>query len=273
MRATLVVLGVLCSLCINALQAQIPRTLTYQGVLTNADGTPVADGTVALTFRLFDVAEGGTGLWEEVRQVSVVKGIFNVVLGTVNPVALPFDKQYWLGLTVNGGSEMSPRFMLSSSPYSLNSHSTVTEPAAGQGFTVRDQQGNPTHVFDAGGGARHQGKSTFSMPDGTQGDTVIVIRSGNGPALLAVRSDSSQLKAGSRSPLAPLDSPDSYVIGGEAENGTGVFGSSVSGDGVAGYTASGHGVAGYSSGSGMGVLGGVCWGSGGLRYLDELHRC
>ena len=33
--------------------AQIPQTMSYQGVLTGTDGTPVADGMVSLTFRLY----------------------------------------------------------------------------------------------------------------------------------------------------------------------------------------------------------------------------
>jgi hypothetical protein len=100
-------------------QAQIPKTLSYQGVLTDADGAVVADANYDLTFKLYDTAIGGTALWTEGQSAAVVKGVFNVILGSVNPLPLPFNKQYWLGVTVGTGSELAPRIQLTSSAYSL----------------------------------------------------------------------------------------------------------------------------------------------------------
>ncbi len=42
--------------------AQIPKTLSYQGVLTNDSGEPLT-GDRALTFKLYDAASGGSELW------------------------------------------------------------------------------------------------------------------------------------------------------------------------------------------------------------------
>ena len=39
--------------------AQIPQTISYQGVLINAAGAVVDDGQYMMTFRLYDVNEGG----------------------------------------------------------------------------------------------------------------------------------------------------------------------------------------------------------------------
>ncbi|MGB9774901.1 MAG: hypothetical protein ACPL4I_12965, partial [Bacteroidota bacterium] len=103
--------------------AQVPKTISYQGVLTDASGTVVPDGNYNLTFKLYDVATGGTALWAEGQLVAVSKGIFNVVLGSVAPLNLPFDKPYWLGVTVGAGAELTPRIALTSSAYSLNSRS------------------------------------------------------------------------------------------------------------------------------------------------------
>ena len=89
--------------------AQIPQTMSYQGVLTDANGTPVADGPVNLTFKLYDAATDGTMLWEETQQVDVAKGLFNVILGTCYPLNLSFDKPYWLGSTVRTEAELEPR--------------------------------------------------------------------------------------------------------------------------------------------------------------------
>jgi len=100
--------------------AQIPSTISYQGVLKNADGTLVTDNTYSLTFKLYESETGGSEIWSEIQSVSVSTGIFNVILGSVTPFTVSFDKQYWLGISINSDPEASPRIKLSSVPYSLN---------------------------------------------------------------------------------------------------------------------------------------------------------
>lgn len=103
---------------------QVPQTISYQGVLTDTSGTVVPDGDYNLTFRLYDVASGGTALWTEGQLVAVQKGIFNVNLGATNPLTLPFNKQYYLGVTVGVGSEFLPRILLTGSAYSFRATNT-----------------------------------------------------------------------------------------------------------------------------------------------------
>lgn len=100
--------------------AQVPQTLHYQGVLTDAGGAAVADGSYSIIFSLYNVSSGGSALWEETNSVDVIKGIFNVTLGTIVPLNLPFDEQYWIAMAVQGEDELSPRVPLASSAYSLN---------------------------------------------------------------------------------------------------------------------------------------------------------
>jgi len=104
--------------------SQVPKTISYQGVLTDASGTVVPDGNYNLTFRLYDVATGGTALWAEGQLVAVRNGVFNVILGSVVPIDLPFDKPYWLGVTLGAGTELTPRIELTSSAYSFRSANT-----------------------------------------------------------------------------------------------------------------------------------------------------
>ena len=104
---------------------QIPQKMSYQGVLTDGNNNAVADGTYNLTFKLYDVVAGGTELWTETQSVDISNGLFNVILGAVNPLTLDFDKPYWLGITVGVGSELNPRIELASAPYSLNARSVV----------------------------------------------------------------------------------------------------------------------------------------------------
>lgn len=100
---------------------QIPQTVSYQGILQNADGTLVADGNYDISFKLYDASSGGTQLWSETHsQVAVNQGLYHLILGADNPLNLPFDKPYWLSMSVNGGEDLSPRISLTASPYSLN---------------------------------------------------------------------------------------------------------------------------------------------------------
>jgi hypothetical protein len=101
--------------------AQIPKKLSYQGILTDDSGNPLS-GDQTLTLKLYDVGSGGTALWEETQNVVVDFGVFNVILGEVTPLNLSFDKQYWLGITVAPNpTELSPRVQLTAAAYSLNS--------------------------------------------------------------------------------------------------------------------------------------------------------
>ncbi|HEX9654049.1 MAG TPA: tail fiber domain-containing protein, partial [bacterium] len=67
-----------------------------------------------------DVSSGGTPLWTETLPVDVVGGLFSVILGKSTPLNMAFDKSYWLGISVNSGSELTPRTELTSAPYSLH---------------------------------------------------------------------------------------------------------------------------------------------------------
>jgi hypothetical protein len=99
--------------------ADVPQTMSYQGVLRDAVGDPVADGDYSITFALYSAATGGAALWEETQSVSVEDGVFNAVLGSVTPLELSFSQPYWLGISVEGEAELSPRVELASAPYAL----------------------------------------------------------------------------------------------------------------------------------------------------------
>jgi hypothetical protein len=102
------------------ISADPPETMSYQGVLNDNAGVPVPDGTYSLEFRLYDVVTGGTALWSEVQSVLVEGGIFNVTLGSVVALTLPFDDSYWLAISVEGDPELAPRVALASAPYAFS---------------------------------------------------------------------------------------------------------------------------------------------------------
>jgi hypothetical protein len=96
----------------------VPSKMSYQGVLT--DNNIWANGGFRMTFGLYTTPNGGNPLWSETQNsVQVENGIFNVFLGSVNPIDLPFDVTYYLNVSVEG-TNLEPRIELASSGYSFN---------------------------------------------------------------------------------------------------------------------------------------------------------
>jgi hypothetical protein len=81
--------------------------------------------------RLYDQASAGNVVYSEQQTVNVVRGIFNVTIGSVTPIpaALGFDRPYFLSLSVDDGPEMIPRTAVTASPYAL--HSWIADSIAG----------------------------------------------------------------------------------------------------------------------------------------------
>ncbi|MCD6379962.1 hypothetical protein J7M07_05905, partial [bacterium] len=102
--------------------ADIPQIISYHGKLTGTTGIGEND-TLPMTFKIYDVETDGSPLWTETHDVAnevpVVKGLFDVALGSVIPIDLPFDVQYWLEIEVEG-NVLTPRVKLTASPYALN---------------------------------------------------------------------------------------------------------------------------------------------------------
>ena len=99
--------------------SQVPHLIGYQGRLTDAQGSP-KEGSHQITFRIYDAEAAGNLLWQETHpNVTVTNGIFDVLLGGVTPLDLPFDKQYYLAIQVGSDPEMTPRQQIASVGYSF----------------------------------------------------------------------------------------------------------------------------------------------------------
>lgn len=124
--------------------AQIPKTISYQGVLTDSSGAVVADGHYQLFLSLYEQSDGGQSIWDELQQVNTRNGVFNVILGSATALNLAFDKPYWLELEVDG-EVLSPRTELTASAYSFNAadvaDSIVTGAKIADGQVVRSVNG------------------------------------------------------------------------------------------------------------------------------------
>ncbi|MFC1572905.1 hypothetical protein ACFL6M_04825 [Candidatus Eisenbacteria bacterium] len=124
-------LGVLLVLLASAQVAlgAAPQIISYQGVLKDAGGELVTDGDYEITFSLYDVDSLGAALWTETQTLPVADGVFNAYLGKDTTLDLDFDVPYWLGVSIEGEAELTPRVELASSPYAFRA--AVADSVAG----------------------------------------------------------------------------------------------------------------------------------------------
>jgi hypothetical protein len=98
--------------------------MAYQGRLTFPDGTPVT-ATKPMIFRIYDLAIGGTLLWEEqwtgIYSIQVTNGMFDVMLGSRTPIdpEIANRSTLFIGVSVDSDPEMSPRLQLGSTPFAM----------------------------------------------------------------------------------------------------------------------------------------------------------
>lgn len=118
-----IILGLLStSVAYGAINPQI----SFQGKLTNTDGTNVTNGAYSIVFSMYTVASGGSAIWTETQPaVQVTDGIFQVNLGSVTalPGSVDFNSgSVFLGVKVGADPEMAPRILFTASPYAFNSN-------------------------------------------------------------------------------------------------------------------------------------------------------
>ncbi len=99
--------------------AAVPQELPVQGTLYDASGTPV-DGTLLVTFGLYEGRVGGDPVWTETRAVGFEAGAFVAQLGEDVPLSAVLFADHsslWLGVQVEGDPFELPRFSLGMTPY------------------------------------------------------------------------------------------------------------------------------------------------------------
>lgn len=132
-----------------SVSAQIPETISYQGHLVGTDGRSASDGIYQVEIFLYAEPQGGSPLWSETQRAYLSDGVFSLSLGSINPLTLPFDRPYWLGFSVAGDVEMSPRTELASSPYAFRS--AVAETLEGGAVSSINGLDGPVRIAGAGG--------------------------------------------------------------------------------------------------------------------------
>jgi hypothetical protein len=131
MKRVVVLVGLM--LCAAVSYGQVPRVLSYQGVLTDSDGRLLPDGEYRLTVRLYDRVDASDPVYVEEHRTAAVRGVVNLLIGSIQPLpaGLAFDRVYYVGVSINGGQELGPRTMLTAVPYALRSAAATPDGSAG----------------------------------------------------------------------------------------------------------------------------------------------
>jgi len=118
------------------LYPQVPRQMSYQGVLRDASGNPI-NGTHNLTFKIW-ACDPCTIVWSETHSnVSITNGLFSVILGKTDPLDPGDFEGYgppdwpllYLSVSVDGGPELQPLPRLISAPYAFRAEYVNRFPA------------------------------------------------------------------------------------------------------------------------------------------------
>ncbi|MGC9314333.1 MAG: hypothetical protein ACP5G4_01760, partial [bacterium] len=120
-------------ICLVSIAMAVPRTMNYQGKLADPSGVAI-NADLDMTFRIYSTETGGSALWTETHsgafQIEVVKGLFDVELGSLTPIDLDFSTDYWLELVV-AGELLTPRQKLSTVGYAFRA--AIADSVAGGG--------------------------------------------------------------------------------------------------------------------------------------------
>ncbi|MEO0007339.1 MAG: hypothetical protein RJA20_1535, partial [Bacteroidota bacterium] len=159
--------------------------LSMQGTIRNSTGSAVPDGAYSITFKLYSVETGGTPVWTETQDnIKVVGGVYSALLGASNPLTAAFNVPYYVGVSVDGGSELIPRFRLTSAPYAMaligQSNTFPSAGAVGVG-TASPVSGNNLHVHNENGSA----KALISSAD-VDDATFLTLKSGSNSGNIAI---------------------------------------------------------------------------------------
>jgi len=93
--------------------AEVPQLLSYQGILTDSAGNPIADNIHAVKFRIYADSISEIAFWESDGFVPVqtTDGKYNHVLGSTSllPDSLSKLSDLWLGVSIGLANEVKPR--------------------------------------------------------------------------------------------------------------------------------------------------------------------
>ena len=151
-------------LAVNSTEAQSNPVVTMQGFLTDTTGRALPDGIYVSKFRIYDDPTGGTLLWEESHDLILEHGLYDALLGSKTPINLPFDKDYWLSVEVEGVVLQQPRLRVGHSFVALKA---LKSDSSGFAENAEMLAGKPASFYDP------VTSLTFNSLSGTASDAQI----------------------------------------------------------------------------------------------------
>lgn len=127
--------------------AQTARTISYQGLLTEPDGRPIADGDYQMILRMYNAPTGGALLWEESQTVAVEKGLFSLYLGDQQPLSnVSLNSELYLEAAIVGRAPF-PRTRMAMVPFAMkalkaDSADALTSTASGVVTSINGADGS-----------------------------------------------------------------------------------------------------------------------------------
>jgi len=251
--------------------AEVPRVINYQGILLGSNEQPVPEDHYKITFRIY--LEDGKELWSEVHEpLFIGGGMIHVHLGTINPLNLPFDQPYFLGIQVGNEPELQPRVLLTSAAFAFRADDadrlsgyTLSPTPQPNTLLPLDHNGKfPPSVLAGGGSVSGEflRKNTPDTSRATSGSPLLLISNlGTGFGISGRSKDGAGVEGRSDNANGVTGwsgANDQAGVFGSSTNGRGVVGRSDKNDGVVGYTgaADKSGVFGHTNASdGYGITG------------------
>jgi hypothetical protein len=266
MRTHIIIATVILGLVLVVSARSQSPMISYQGKLTDNAGEPL-NATVSIKFSIYSQSSGGTALWMETQSsISVSNGIFNVLLGSINPIPTSVfnGSDRWLGMKVGSDAEMSPRQQIVSVGYALKtSDADMVDGQHASDFlsTANDwgRSGVASEIYEGTMklSDKYVNETGPEEMTGNSADPILsVTNNGNGLGVYGYSPGNNGLHGESADGTGVYGFCDIIGSGvhGASNSGNGVRGNSTSGVGVNGSSTSGNGVTGYSS-SGDGVYG------------------
>lgn len=182
-----------------AMQAQVPQVINYQG-RAQVNNLPL-QGVHTIDIRLYADSLDPAPVWAENHpNVVFTDGVFAVGIGSRSPKLPPFNRPYFIGVTiqgVNAGAEL-PRIQLRSTPYSLQADSAFYATASGSANSAKTadsavKSGRAASALKADTATIAKslaGPATISNAAGVKGTVLTVAGQGGGSALVVNGVDS-----------------------------------------------------------------------------------